>query len=68
MVGGAPAPAAGLATHDLLLAAGERPVETLDDLQRVLVLAPGGEIAVEVLRGGKRERLAIRPRAARAAA
>jgi S1-C subfamily serine protease len=68
IVAGSPAQAAGLATNDLLLAAGERPVETLDDLQRVLVLAPGAEIAVEVLRGGKRERLAIRPRAARAAA
>jgi serine protease Do len=68
IVAGSPAQAAGLAAGDLLLAASGRPVETLDDLQRVLVLAPGAEFALEVLRGGKRERLAIRPRAARAAA
>jgi serine protease Do len=68
VVAGSPAQAAGLAAGDLLLAASGRPVETLDDLQRVLVLAPSTELALEVLRGGKRERLAIRPRAARAAA
>ncbi len=69
VVEGSPAQAAGLAGNDLLLAAGGSPVETLDDLQRVLVLAPDGEIAVEVLRGGQRRGVAIRPRrAARAAA
>ncbi len=69
VVEGSPAQAAGLAGDDLLLAAGGSPVETLDDLQRVLVLAPDGEIAVEVLRGGGRRGVAIRPRrAARAAA
>jgi serine protease Do len=68
IVAGSPAQAAGLAAGDLLLAASGRPVETLDDLQRVLVLAPSTELALDVLRGGKRERLAIRPRAARAAA
>lgn len=69
VVDGSPAQAAGLAGDDLLLAAGGSPVETLDDLQRVLVLAPDGEIAVEVLRAGRRRGVAIRPRrAARAAA
>jgi S1-C subfamily serine protease len=62
VVDGSPARAAGLARDDLLLAAGGRPVETLDDLQRVLVLAPDGEIAVEALRGGRRVPLSIRPR------
>jgi serine protease Do len=69
VVESSPAQAAGLTGNDLLLAAGGSPVETLDDLQRVLVLAPDGEIAVEVLRGGQRRGVAIRPRrAARAAA
>ncbi len=69
VVEGSPAKAAGLAREDLLLSASGRPVETLDDLQRVLVLTPDGEIAVEVLRAGRRLVLSIRPRrAARAAA
>ena len=69
VVEGSPAQTAGLAREDLLLSAGGRPVETLDDLQRVLVLAPDGEIAVEALRAGRRLGLSIRPRrAARAAA
>lgn len=69
VVEGSPANGAGLAREDLLLSASGRPVETLDDLQRVLVLAPDGEIAVEVLRAGRRLVLSIRPRrAARAAA
>jgi serine protease Do len=68
VVPGSPAEAAGLAPDDLLLAANGRPVETLDDLQRVLVLAAAAEMQVEVLRGGSRRSVAIRPRAAVAAA
>ncbi len=68
VVDGSPAQAAGLAGDDLLLSASGRPVETLDDLQRVLVLAPDAEIAVEVLRGGSRRSVALRPRRTRAAA
>jgi serine protease Do len=68
VVGGSPARSAGLEAQDLLLRAGGSPVGTLDDLQRVMVLAAPGGIAVEVLRGGARVRLEIRPRpAARAA-
>lgn len=63
IVDGSPAQAAGLARGDLLVAAGGSPVQTLDDLQRVLVLSPPAEIALEVLRGAGRETLAIRPRA-----
>ena len=68
VVEGSPAQAAGLAKGDLLLSANGRPVETLDDLQRVLVLTPDAEIAIDVSRGGSRRRLALRPRLARAAA
>jgi serine protease Do len=68
VVEGSPAEAAGLAESDLLLAAGGRPVETLDDLQRVLVLAPDAEIAVEVARGEGLRTIGLRPRRARAAA
>jgi serine protease Do len=68
VVDGSPAQAAGLAKDDLLLAASGSAVETLDDLQRVLVLAPDGEIEVEVLRAGERKSVAIRPRRALAAA
>lgn len=68
VVEGSPAREAGLRKEDLLLAAGDAPVLTLDDLQRVMVLAPGAEIAVDVLRGGARRQVGIRPRAARVAA
>ncbi|MGC3997642.1 MAG: trypsin-like peptidase domain-containing protein [Anaeromyxobacter sp.] len=68
VVEGSPARAAGLATGDLLFGANGSPVQTLDDLQRVMVLAPPSEIALDVLRGGVRRPLAIRPRAGRAAA
>jgi serine protease Do len=61
VVEGSPAQQAGLRKEDLLLAAGEAPIHTLDDLQRAMVLAPGAEIAVEVLRGGRCQRVGIRP-------
>jgi serine protease Do len=64
IVEGSPAEAAGLAKEDLLLAANGSPVQTLDDLQRVMVLAPPSEIALDVSRGGRRQALAIRPRPA----
>lgn len=69
VVDGSPAQAAGLVRQDLLLAANASPVQTLDDLQRVVVLAAPSEISLDVLRGSNRQRLAITPRqAARAAA
>jgi serine protease Do len=68
IVEGSPAQAADLRKEDLLLAANGSPVQTLDDLQRVMVLSPTAEIALDVLRGGRRQALAIRPRAAQAAA
>jgi len=68
VVEGSPAQAAGLRKEDLLLSANGSPVQTLDDLQRVLVLAPPSEIALEIERAGRRQPLPIRPRPARAAA
>jgi serine protease Do len=68
VVEGSPAQAAGLAPGDLLLAANGSPVQTLDDLQRVMVLSSDRDIALDVLRGSTRHALAIRPRASRAAA
>ncbi|HEY6099156.1 MAG TPA: trypsin-like peptidase domain-containing protein [Anaeromyxobacter sp.] len=68
VVEGSPAQAAGLARDDLLVAANASPVQTLDDLQRVMVLSREVDIALEVLRGGKRRALAIRPRERAAAA
>jgi S1-C subfamily serine protease len=67
VVESSPAQAAGLRRDDLLLSANGSPVQTLDDLQRVMVLAPS-EIQLEVQRGSDRRALAIRPRPARAAA
>ena len=61
---GTPAAEAGLAEGDLLVEANGNPVDTLDDLQRVLVLSAPPRIELAVLRGLERRRLAIRPRAA----
>ncbi len=68
VVEGSPAQAAGLRRDDLLLEANASPVQTLDDLQRVMVLTPPSEIALQVQRDGGRRTLSIRPRPAQAAA
>jgi serine protease Do len=68
VVEGSPAQAAGLRKEDLLLSANGSTVQTLDDLQRVLVLAPPSEITLEIERAGRRQPLPIRPRPARNAA
>jgi serine protease Do len=68
VVEGSPAREAGLAADDLLLAANGSPVETLDDLQRVLVLAPPPEVGLELFRDGRRRTVGIQPRPARRAA
>jgi S1-C subfamily serine protease len=60
---GMPAEAAGILAGDLLLAANGSPIGSVDDLQRVLVLAGPGEVTLDVLRGGERRHLSIRPRA-----
>jgi serine protease Do len=58
---GTPAAAGGLSGGDLLLAANDAPVATLDDLARVLVLARPVAVDVEVLREGARRHLVVRP-------
>jgi len=68
VVAGSPAAAAGLRRDDLLVAAGGAPVETLDDVVRVMVLGHPQEIALDLLRDGRRETLAIHPRQRRSAA
>jgi len=68
VVEGSPAQAAGLRKDDLLLGANATPVQTLDDLQRVMVLAPPSEIQLEIHRAAGRQTLSIRPRPAQAAA
>ncbi|WP_242394279.1 S1C family serine protease [Anaeromyxobacter oryzisoli] len=68
VVEGSPAQAAGLRPDDLLLSASGNTVRTLDDLQRVLVLSQRPAIPLEVLRGGRRRALTIRPRPALRAA
>ncbi len=68
VIGGSPAEAAGLEKGDLLVAANGSPVQTLDDLQRVMVLGGPAEIALDLLRGGARKTLGIRPRPAERAA
>jgi serine protease Do len=65
---GSAAQAAGLRAGDLLVAAGGAPVETLDDLQRAMVLGSPGGLGVEVLRDGARRSIHIEPRPERAAA
>lgn len=61
VVAGSPAAAAGLGAGDLLVKAAGGPVETLDDLVRVMVLGHPESVAVEVLRRGSLEQLVLRP-------
>jgi S1-C subfamily serine protease len=67
VVEASPAQAAGLAAGDLLLAANGSAVQTLDDLQRVMVLSAAPELRLDVLRGTARHELTIVPRARAAA-
>jgi serine protease Do len=68
VVADSPARAADLREGDLVVGAAGAPVETLDDVVRAVVLGRPPEVPLDVLRGGSRERLVIRPRQARAAA
>jgi len=65
---GAPADEGGVKEGDLLVAANGSAVVTLDDLQRVMVLTTEPGLELEVLRGGERRRLGLRPRPFQAAA
>ena len=68
VVADSPAAAAGLRKDDLVVAAGGAPVETLDDVIRAMVLGHPPEIEIGIVREGRREALAIRPRQLREAA
>ncbi|HUK67090.1 MAG TPA: trypsin-like peptidase domain-containing protein [Anaeromyxobacteraceae bacterium] len=59
---GSPAERGGVREGDLLVAANQGPIVTLDDLQRVMVLSEEPLLALEVLRAGKRVPLTLRPR------
>jgi len=61
VVEGSPAEAAGLKRDDLLVGVAGGPLETLDDLQRAMVLGGPGPIALELLRGDTRSLLEIAP-------
>jgi S1-C subfamily serine protease len=65
---GAPAERAGVREGDLLVAANGSDVVTLDDLQRVMVLASAPELQLEVLRESARHALSVTPRPWRKAA
>jgi len=57
---GTPADESGLRKDDVLLAANGRPVATVDDLQRVIVLS-GPEVRLAVRRGSEDRQLLVRP-------
>jgi len=57
-----PASASGLKAEDVLLTANESPILTIDDLQRVMVLAGAEPIRLEILRRHERGHLLLHPR------
>jgi len=65
---GTPAARAALRAGDLLLEANGNPVDALDDLQRVLVLAGQDDVELGVMRGRQPLRLSVRPERQRRAA
>jgi len=65
---GTPAERAGLRAGDVLLAANESALGTLDDLQKVMVLSAQPQIELTILRDGHRQPLGIRPDPRRAIA
>jgi putative serine protease PepD len=59
---GTPAAAAGLHNGDLVVAIAERPVQSVDDVHRVLVTSPIGEpIGMTIVRGVDRGHVSITP-------
>jgi S1-C subfamily serine protease len=63
-----PAAAAGLRDGDVMLAANGAPIGSVDDLQRVLVLAELPEVELQLLRKSERHAVVARPGPAPAAA
>ncbi len=58
---GTPAERAGLKSGDLLTAANRQALASIDDLQRVMVLAGEPEVQLEVLRGTTRHAMSVHP-------
>src|SRR6266852_5137185 len=56
---GSPAQAAGLRKGDLLLSANGKSIASVDDLQRVIVLAGLGDVQLEIYRGDERQKLSV---------
>jgi S1-C subfamily serine protease len=68
VVRGSPAVAAGVREGDVVVSLGGKPVATVADLHRLLdSRAIGEDLPLEVLRGGKRTALRVRPVEAKAA-
>ncbi|MBZ4333929.1 S1C family serine protease [Corallococcus coralloides] len=59
---GTPADDAGLQPDDLLLGINSRPVNSVDDLQRLMALATEEEVHLDVLRKGRRKGVSARAR------
>jgi serine protease Do len=62
---GSSADRGGVRSGDLVVAANGSAVESVDDLQRVLVLSGAAEVALDLVRAGARRALAVRPDPAR---
>ena len=63
-----PASAAPLKPADLLLAANQTALFSVDDLQRVLVLSRGADVALRIVRDGQPLLVSIKPELKRKAA
>ncbi|HEY0464754.1 MAG TPA: trypsin-like peptidase domain-containing protein [Polyangiaceae bacterium] len=63
-----PASAAHIKPADLLLAANDSPLYSVDDLQRVLVLSGGAEVSLRLQRDGQPHSLSVTPQVKRNAA
>src|SRR5262249_55607855 len=58
----APVARAGLQTADLVVAIGDRPVETVDDVHRRLVTWPIGDaLTLTIVRGAERRQITVTP-------
>jgi S1-C subfamily serine protease len=58
---GTPAMRGGMKRDDILLSVNKSPVESIDDLQRIIVLTNATEVEIAVLRDEKQHTLTIKP-------